>query len=258
MPNPLLDGARLKVVRAQEHLQAFNAVGWEYIKTDPYEIRFVKEGDFIGMDCVITTEPPPTLACIIGDFVTNLRAALDYIAWEMAIKANPALSDREQGLIFFPLILPPKTKADFAGNQRVAHLRDVCRVPATAIDEIERVQPYQTGHESLAALDSLVRVDKHRTLLLCASVIQESGVVRIYHGDKLAATCWGVSTRMRQNVAAMGDMPRRADEFHVEVEGKPTILVALKDVPAPMTYVGILQNILERVANIVERFDPIV
>ena len=155
-------------------------------------------------------------------------------------------------------IVPPKTKADFAGNQRVTHLRDVCHVPAATIDKIESVQPYQTGYESLASLDALVRVDKHRTLLLCASAIRESGIVHIYHGDKLASTCWGISSRMRMNAAAMGPTPRRADEFRMEVEGKPTILVALKDVPAPMTYVGVLENILKCVANVVQSFDLIV
>lgn len=72
MTHPL-DGARLKVVRAKEHLKSFNEDAWRYVSTDPYDVVSKFEGDIICVEGVVTAEPPPALACIVGDFVTNLR-----------------------------------------------------------------------------------------------------------------------------------------------------------------------------------------
>ena len=139
MPNPL-DGARLKIARAQEHLEAFNEVGGRYIRTEPYGIVSKVEGDFIHVEGVITVEPPRCLACIVGDFVTNLRASLDYIAWELAMKAGRSLSDSQKRRIAFPIALD---KASFSKKDgTAAHLERVCGIPATTIAVIESVQPF--------------------------------------------------------------------------------------------------------------------
>src|SRR5438552_626830 len=164
--NAALDGAKLKVVRATEHLKSFNEEAWRYVSAEPYEVVLQRNQDYISVKGVITTEPPPALACIIGDFVTNLRASLDYVAWELAAKTGSALSDGQKRGITFPIA------ADQAGfsktNGTADHLQRICGVPAAAIGVIESVQPYHAGYEALSSLDYLVRTDKHRMLLLCA------------------------------------------------------------------------------------------
>ena len=67
------------------------------------------------------------------------------------------------------------------------------------------------------ALDLLVRVDKHRTLLLCTLFIESAGKFSIYRGDKLAWTCSGM-TGIRINLATLGPSLAGATDFRVEVD----------------------------------------
>src|SRR2546423_7008713 len=137
-PHPL-HGARLKVVRAEEHLKSFNEIGRRYIDTEPYEVVLKRDGDYITVEGIVTAEPPPALACVVGEFVTNLRAALDYIAWELAMKAvrkaGITLTGGQQRRIAFPITDNPSTnKTGFAKPDGTpAHLANVCGVPAAAI-----------------------------------------------------------------------------------------------------------------------------
>src|SRR5690242_12983375 len=78
-----LDGARLKVVRAQEHLDSFKAESCRYLDEQPHEIRSQFQGDGQALPHLDFSAPPHRLSVIIGDCVTNCRAALDYIAWEL-------------------------------------------------------------------------------------------------------------------------------------------------------------------------------
>jgi len=225
MTHPL-DGARLKVVRAQEHLKSFNEDAWRYIGTEPSKVVPKLEGDCVGIEGVITAEPPPALACVVGDFVTNLRASLDYIAWELAMKFGPAtLTEGQKRRITFPLV---STKTDFADPKGTAErLRNVCRVPTAAMSVVESVQPYNAGYESLDALDQLVRIDKHRTLWLCGAFVESAGSFSIYHGDKLAWTVSGM-VRMELNLAAFGRPMGTATDYRVEMNEKPTIFISIK------------------------------
>src|SRR5688572_25155006 len=86
--NHPLDGARLKIIRAQEHLDSLKTHILMYLHELPYEFRPEKYGDLqepIFMP-IITTQPPVRLGTVIGDCVNNARAALDYVAWELATK----------------------------------------------------------------------------------------------------------------------------------------------------------------------------
>src|SRR5436309_15982842 len=86
MKHPL-DGARLKVIRAQEHLDCLKAEVWMYLHQQPDEVRSQPERSpqhtwlrpTHVLPPIVPSEPPPRLSAIIGDCVTNARAALDYI-----------------------------------------------------------------------------------------------------------------------------------------------------------------------------------
>lgn len=259
MAHPL-DGARLKIILAQEHLKAFNEEGWRYVSKEPYEVVTKLEGDRIGVEGIITSEPPPGLACIVGDFVTNCRAALDYVAWELVTKAVAAaritLTDGQKRRVTFPIV---SNQATFAKKDGTAdHLAKVCGVPPATMSVIESVQPYHAGYEPLDSLDLLVRTDKHRTLLLCGLFMQSAGSISIYRGDKL---CWTASgmTRMEMSLAAFGPSFGTAAEYNVKVDEKPTVLVSLKDFPSPgvNTWVAILENVLKCTTDVVRCFESL-
>jgi hypothetical protein len=79
-----LDGARLKIVRAQKHLDSLKDEISRYLDTHPYEFPTEHEGNVVAARPAIVSEPPPLeLGCIAGDCFSNLRKSLDYIAWEL-------------------------------------------------------------------------------------------------------------------------------------------------------------------------------
>src|SRR5262249_3132983 len=118
------------------------------------------------------------------------------------------------------------------------------------------VQPYHAGYEPLLTLDQLVRIDKHRALWLCGSLVESLGGFAIYRGDELAWRGVG-GTRVKMGLAAGGHPLGPASDYRVEMEGKPTIFVSLKDFPSPpqTTNVLILRQILECVANVIPRLE---
>src|SRR5437868_3625124 len=90
MPHPL-DGSKLKVIRAQEHLDSLKTEIRRYLKDQPSEaISYgTDHPDALFVihnfpDNLSFPSPPVLFSAIIGDCVTNARAALDYIMWELA------------------------------------------------------------------------------------------------------------------------------------------------------------------------------
>jgi hypothetical protein len=254
MASDQLDGARLKIARAKQHLQSFNDEGSQYVGSEPYEVVTELDGDFIRVRGVITAEPPPTLACIVGDFVTNLRASLDYVAWELAMRAGRTLTGGEKRNVKFPIA--PDKKAFNKADGTAERLAKTCGVSAAAISAIESVQPYNSGYEPLRALDELVNRDKHRTLLLCGGFVDSAGAISIYHRGQRAWTAVGM-TGLEMNLAAFDPPLGPATDFDVRIDAPPTMYVSLKDFPSPgeTSWVGILQQIYECVEKIVPRFE---
>jgi hypothetical protein len=122
MSHPL-DGARLKVVRAQKHLKALYHEIERYIDAEPYDVPVTQIGNLVSAEGVITAEPPPDLACIVGDCVTNLRAALDYVAWELVARfATKPLTGKQERRISFPIVA---NKSDFPKADAVKSLISV-------------------------------------------------------------------------------------------------------------------------------------
>src|SRR6202008_4862235 len=86
MADPLA-GARLKIIRAEQHLRSLHDEIGAYLQTDPYKFPVEFDDDAGIMEpAVITHDPPLELGCIVGDCLGNLRASLDYIAWQLASK----------------------------------------------------------------------------------------------------------------------------------------------------------------------------
>lgn len=86
--NPL-DGARLKVVRAQEHLDSLKAeIRMCLDEQLPGIIRSQPDGELqrLTPPAAVNIYTPLRLSTIIGDCVNNARAALDYIVWDLAQK----------------------------------------------------------------------------------------------------------------------------------------------------------------------------
>jgi hypothetical protein len=204
-------------------------------------------------EAVITTEPPAAISCIIGDCVTNLRASLDYIAWEVANKNPPRpLTDREKRDITFPTC---PDAASFNSSRPVSVLRNVA--PAGAVQEMEQVQPYQTGFEVLGHLADLVRVDKHRTLLVGAGFMAGMGRITLTWGGKSWYNPGGIS--IGTNLAGFGASSSEDLDVSATLDGEATIYVTFRDADLPRLPADLLvEAIIGCVDGLIPRFERFV
>lgn len=152
-----LDGARLKVARAEEHVRELEGEVRAYLETHPYDfVRSTPTHDQV-VPVHVRTTPPARLSAIIGDCLSNLRASLDLTFWTLALETGPKDPDRER--IFFPIFSNElKFQAALPGFARY--------VSAEAAEIIEQVQPFRTRNAALALLRTLSNKDRHGFLAL--------------------------------------------------------------------------------------------
>jgi hypothetical protein len=181
---------------------------------------------------------------IVGDCLGNLRASLDYVAWQLAsINRSPKIGvDRG---ISFPISrdgMPPNGLANLSG---------IWAVPAAAITIIESIQPYHAGYEMLGALSALINQDKHclPLLTIASARAHQTTVIK---GDKTIAWWSGGS-----QATFYFNTPMAWPPGEVKVEGDVAVFVTLQDVAMPVTPVDrLLEDIVKTVADIIPRFEP--
>jgi len=255
MSHPL-DGARLKVIRAQEHIDSLRAEIGIYLNSNPYSIVTKEQADASEHEFTVTSSPPPRLSAIIGDCVTNARAALDYIMWELAAKYFvPRFnggSGNDRQIVSFPI---DSTKGYGDHLKRLTHRQ----MPADAINAIKAAQQHIGPYGPiLPRLQYLVNTDKHRTLLL---VIGHLGAVtfhfagpvsNIRHGGSVTIIPGG-TTDVTINLGTPGT---EIGTTKMEMNAQVAIYVTWKDSLMPPVRVDrTLEEIIKAVADIVPGFD---
>jgi hypothetical protein len=220
MAHPL-DGARLKLARAQEHINAFGEESVPYLNSKFCRLDFRDEGDFRNVFLVVTEPPPIRLSAILGDCVHNIRASLDHLAWQLVI-ANQSTPNSNTA---FP-IFASKDKYRDSIARITAGMKD------TAITRIEELQPYHKGdvrQSLLWFLYELDNEDKHRALNLTQGRIIPADA-RITTNQSVVAPAW-IASGVLHDGAKVGAF-RLADyspEDYVRMEADATSLITLED-----------------------------
>jgi hypothetical protein len=155
--DPRLDGARLKLKRAREHLHWVKEEVERVTGPGAYTVTVASEDDGRKHTWTLAGLRPldPMLSLWIGDCLHNLRAGFDHISYEL-IRAAGLTPTRQT---VFPLL---------AERPRLpVYIRPDPGPDAEAMRIVEDTQPYNWGgqHDPLALLDHLDIVDKHRELL---------------------------------------------------------------------------------------------
>lgn len=160
----------LKLARAREHLDSFKVKTAEWVQTNPYGVvdepdpempeEPLEEG-YLARRCRITrvSEIPAILDIIAGDCVFNLRSALDHLAFALAMKNNPNLTDKQIRWSQFPVFQK-------ANPNEWNNCVGCIALDAQAV--IESLQPYRQGSDyashPLWQIHHLHCSDKHRHL----------------------------------------------------------------------------------------------
>jgi hypothetical protein len=161
MAHPL-DGSRVRIHRAGDHLEALDATLTRFAKEGSYQIAGEKDAETDEYVMRIYSErqppvPPPLIAsAMAGDALNSLRSGLDYLVWQLA--ESPSRDNQ------FPLY-------DSVEKWEQWHRRRLSTVPERLWLKFERFQPYpdRQNNFALKVLTTLNDADKHR-LLLPASV----------------------------------------------------------------------------------------
>ncbi len=151
----LLDSAFERIKRTEKHLadlnveiRAFEDAQGEFrpqnLDLEQIATEYAK-GDLVPLPM------PSLISILIGEIAYNLRAALDYLVYALAVLD----SGEPQNSTQFPIEYTPQ---GFGGRKKQGFLRGLNAAHITAI---ERLQPYQ-GCDWTGLLRSLSNPDKHR------------------------------------------------------------------------------------------------
>lgn len=251
-----LDGARMKLDRARAHLGALRSELGRHLERYPARIETSSPAKSSGLQALPLVEPdaelpPLLLSCVIGDCVTNARAALDYVIWELASRFFTPPIDLagfdDRRILSFPI------EGTFRGNGFNERLRQLAHrgIHGTAIDTIKASQSEDGAADALRWLHELVNTDKHRMPLLTITDIESIEVTLsrpVLHQDAAPATMRLPGTIVGRRIPIHSD---------VQMRSETTFCVTFKDASVPRAPIeNILTPIIESVATIVPRFEP--
>jgi hypothetical protein len=167
MSDPLA-GCTAKVERAKLHLRSLGDELRPFLDSEPKPYRFFSKVDVESSRYLlriwILRPLPVEWSLIVGDFVQNLRAALDHLIYQL-VRANGQPPTRGNAFPIFDQ--PPPRKRGHPERERWSAM--LKGVHPGVMGLIEFAQPYGGPHgpsrHLLAALRRLSNEDKHRVLL---------------------------------------------------------------------------------------------
>ena len=150
-----LDGAFARVDRADKHLADLKSKISErecdQIQANPIEADPDNPGNLLLRPTKGVLPIDPIFGILVGECVYNLRAALDYLVYELAIVDSGHIQDGTQ----FPI----ESKKEIFTRRAKTWLKGI---NPTHIAEIEKLQPY--NEQWTAVLRDKSNPDKHRLL----------------------------------------------------------------------------------------------
>lgn len=161
-----LDGCWAKLSRANGHRHAIEDGIERWREDHPHEFIHDQESDpgWTVLTVRIRQPPPVELGVILGEYVHDIRSALDHLVWQLVI-VNGAIPGRYNE---FPIA---RTESNFV-KKAITGTRErpgmLTGVAENAIEVIRRHQPYKGGNDApshpLAILQDLWNTDKHQTI----------------------------------------------------------------------------------------------
>ena len=209
-----LFGPRERVKRANHQIVTLQRSFGGFFKDNLYEIALAElnptANDYSLRVKSGPQEFPDYWPPVIGEIAHNLRAALDGLAWQLALLKPTTPYDRTA----FPIYLLGKTTRKRRGTLlphfwgRGHGLRLIQSIPEPLWARIESFQPYKRGnggrHSPLFLLEKMNNTDKHR--LLTVLVVSPASIEfrGASGGTKLKL---GVPLRPNAKVGSVRDVP---------------------------------------------------
>jgi hypothetical protein len=248
-----LIGPRLKVRRADKHIEDIETTRKEFVATDPYTHFSYDDPETGDLVYGISVEPHAAeglrdLSIIAGDAIHNLRSALDLLAYQLV----DAYSGKAGDATAFPIW---RTEGQFlggsAGYMRGAH--------PDAIRVMRNLKPYKGGNETLWRLHRLDATDKHRLLLAVGATQAEIlWNFNIGSGDHWVRIKPKRPAILLEDGAEIFRVPAAARDYF-ESQPKPefSLYIALREVETPNIGLDLgstLRNLSRTTTEIIDLF----
>jgi len=254
---PWMESVDAKVRRARTHLDSFYVEATKYAeKARPQFIR--KTNHDRTAHCLVfyveDPHPPIELSVIVGDFLHNLRSALDSLICGLVHKTRPTstCSGRQ-----FPI----SNNRDQYLKERRGLLRGI---PAAAVAVVDSLQPHCRPESSIEfdplwILKTLNNHDKHRTahLALCYSKDVEL-MIPLKNG----ASWWVQLDRDHYagevDTVSLGCPPDLvADDLKVQIKGRTVLMLRSQEPWANRPVHQLLETCLRHVEDrVIPKFTP--
>lgn len=159
----------LRVDRAETHRKATADVWNQFIEDDPYDFSLVdRGGGRLALRVCQRIPTPPEAAILIGEWLYNLRCALDYCIYATAICVSGKNPPPGQGVLQFPIYEHEEAyrKNEYRLKPLAPHHRPL----------VEAAQPYRHPDPDTSALgwlNRLARIDRHRRLTVMTAYMAE-------------------------------------------------------------------------------------
>jgi hypothetical protein len=166
-----LEGVHLKLARARFHARDLKKRVDAALVLDGPFVRRELDGEPSKYVYRVETLPviDPEWSAVLGDFLTNLRAALDHLYFQLPVLEGRKGSEQDN----FPICL--REPRDDKGDPKP--LRTSRITNQDVIDALVAVQPYSRLApltNGLCILNELVNTDKHRLILVVVAALNPS------------------------------------------------------------------------------------
>lgn len=257
MDSPL-NGPRLKVVRAREHLNALFMQQQRFFDSDPYSITQTLDantGERVYSIHVLRELPTNRFAALAGDCVHNLRSALDHLVWRLS-EDHGGVNEGDT-LTQFPIF---RTEIGYDGRG----VKQIARVGGGAAAVIRSLQPFHDDEPFVHPLwfvRELDNSDKHRSLAITAVAAKNYGH-RLHHPKDSEGT-FKITLSMDDitDGAEIARVVISPPEAKVRLESTFVFDIALTGPSVPMTLprlfvVELLDHLCNRVEAAINCFEP--
>jgi hypothetical protein len=209
---------RLKIDRANHHIDCLNAAIKAFVDTSPYKVTTKRDPESRKLIYYVeSAKPIPIIvAAIAGDALHCLRDALDHLTQQLYLVGTGNMKGyRDQ--TSFPI---SPTAKDF----KKGLVRKVEGMRQDAIDAICAIEPYVGGKGAdLWTFHRLNNIDKHRLIITVGSAFRSMDI-----GGYIAAD---IRAKTGRNIPNISLFIRPADKFFPLETGKELFIGAPDDEP---------------------------
>jgi hypothetical protein len=158
----------VKITRAEQHIEELKSV---IAGMNPGSCRALVDDDsaagYAFLKIRLSPQPPTDLPGIVGDIFFNLRAALDYLVWQLVLSHGAQRPGKHNS---FPICTSAKAFAEACAWGCLRGVSDA------AIAAIEKTQPYASGDDALSLLVALQDAERDQSLSLTAVAVLDTTI----------------------------------------------------------------------------------